>query len=186
MSLTILMGRSGSGKSTIETLLHKKGLKKLVSYTTRKPQVRNGKLEEDGIDYSFISREQFIELLNSDKLLEYTEYNGNLYGTPLLDEADVYSNNYIAVLDYNGYRQLKNLYDDLIIGIYFKCSEEVALSRLFKRDGKADLMKSRKETDKLMSEILDKNSDYTVDTDKSTDEVLQNVLEILSENNINI
>src|SRR3954453_21064636 len=47
--------------------------------TTRKP--REG--EVDGVDYFFISREDFEELISQNKLLEWAEYVGNYYGTPV-------------------------------------------------------------------------------------------------------
>src|SRR5690606_2827885 len=50
-----------------------------ISMTTRKP--REG--EVDGVDYFFRSREEFEQLIKEGKLLEYAEYVGNYYGTPL-------------------------------------------------------------------------------------------------------
>ena len=75
----ILSGPSGSGKST----LYKKALQKVggfefsVSCTTRQP--REG--EENGVDYHFVSRERFGDLLEQDAFAEHAEVHGNFYGT---------------------------------------------------------------------------------------------------------
>lgn len=75
----ILSGPSGSGKST----LYKKALQTVggfefsVSCTTRQP--REG--EEDGVDYHFVTRERFGELLAQEAFAEHAEVHGNFYGT---------------------------------------------------------------------------------------------------------
>lgn len=78
--LIILSGPSGVGKGTVCSALRPRmpELVYSVSATTRLP--REG--EEDGVNYFFKSREQFADMIESDKLLEYAEYVGNYYGTP--------------------------------------------------------------------------------------------------------
>lgn len=78
--LVVLSGPSGVGKNT----LVKKGLEKIdrvtysISATTRQP--RNG--EKDGVDYFFMSKEEFQERIQQDEFLEWAEVYGNFYGTP--------------------------------------------------------------------------------------------------------
>ena len=78
--LIVLSGPSGSGKGTIiKSLLSSRSDTVLsISVTTRQP--RPGEI--DGIHYFFRTREEFLEMISSDDLLEYAEYNGNIYGTP--------------------------------------------------------------------------------------------------------
>ena len=78
--LIIISGPSGAGKSTIvqALLAQSPGAYFSVSATTR--GIRAG--EKDGVDYRFVSREQFRELIRTDGLLEWAEYVGNYYGTP--------------------------------------------------------------------------------------------------------
>ncbi len=78
--LIVLSGPSGSGKGTIiKSLLSSRSDTVLsISVTTRQP--RPGEI--DGIHYFFRTREEFLEMISSDDLLEYAEYNGNFYGTP--------------------------------------------------------------------------------------------------------
>ncbi|HXB04148.1 MAG TPA: guanylate kinase [Candidatus Angelobacter sp.] len=75
----VISGPSGVGKDTlIKRLLEQDpNLRYSVSCTTRAP--RPG--EVDGVDYSFVSRERFQELIGEGAFLEHAVYNGNLYGT---------------------------------------------------------------------------------------------------------
>jgi guanylate kinase len=77
--LIVISGPSGVGKDTlIKGLLEQdRNLRYSVSCTTRAP--RRG--EVDGVDYSFVSRERFQELIEEGAFLEHASYNGNLYGT---------------------------------------------------------------------------------------------------------
>ncbi len=79
--LIILSGPSGCGKGTVlKALLQKRqDMVVSVSVTTRAP--RPG--EEDGVHYFFRTREEFERMIADNELLEYAEYNGNYYGTPL-------------------------------------------------------------------------------------------------------
>ena len=79
--LIVLSGPSGVGKSTViaELLSSRRDIHFSVSFTTRRP--RTG--EEDGVNYNFVSREEFERMIASQELLEYAEYVGNYYGTSL-------------------------------------------------------------------------------------------------------
>ncbi|HVS48258.1 MAG TPA: guanylate kinase [Candidatus Dormibacteraeota bacterium] len=77
--LIVISGPSGVGKDTlIQRLLEfDPNLRYSVSCTTRAP--RPG--EVDGVNYTFLSREQFEKLIEERAFLEYATYDGNLYGT---------------------------------------------------------------------------------------------------------
>lgn len=100
--IIVLLGASGSGKSTIENELSTHhGYKKIISYTTRNP--RDG--EENGKDYYFIDNDTFEEVLSRDLFAEHDEYSQNrLYGTLKSDYVD---GDKVVVLTPNGLRQLK-------------------------------------------------------------------------------
>lgn len=78
--LFIVSGPSGSGKSTLlhEVFPRREKLFFSVSATTREP--REG--EQEGVDYYYVSRERFEEMIEAGEFLEHAEYAGNLYGTP--------------------------------------------------------------------------------------------------------
>lgn len=80
--LIVLSGPSGVGKGTVRKELFSQpdtAFEYSVSATTRLP--REG--ERNGIDYFFKTREEFEEMIKHDKLLEYAEFVGNYYGTPV-------------------------------------------------------------------------------------------------------
>ena len=80
--LIVLSGPSGVGKGTVrKAIFDSEGneFEYSISMTTR--QMRTG--EKEGVDYFFRSREEFEELIQTGKMLEYAEYVGNYYGTPL-------------------------------------------------------------------------------------------------------
>lgn len=79
--LIVFSGPSGVGKSTVrKTFFAKEDLRLVysISMTTRQP--REG--ERDGIDYFFVTKEQFMHAVERNELLEWAEFVGNLYGTP--------------------------------------------------------------------------------------------------------
>jgi guanylate kinase len=79
LNVLVITGPSGVGKGTLIRALIERlpGLELSVSATTRKP--RPG--EEDGVDYWFLTPEEFEERLQAGDFLEHAEYAGNRYGT---------------------------------------------------------------------------------------------------------
>ncbi|WP_079508380.1 guanylate kinase [Mesobacillus jeotgali] len=80
--LIVLSGPSGVGKGTVRKELFSQpdtAFEYSVSATTRLP--REG--ERNGVDYFFKTREEFEEMIREDQLLEYAEFVGNYYGTPV-------------------------------------------------------------------------------------------------------
>ncbi|MFC0296311.1 guanylate kinase [Geobacillus jurassicus] len=80
--LIVMSGPSGVGKGTVRKALFSQpdiNLHYSVSVTTRPP--REGEVE--GVDYFFRTREQFEQMIRENKLLEWAEYVGNYYGTPV-------------------------------------------------------------------------------------------------------
>jgi guanylate kinase len=84
--LTVLSGPSGVGKSTVATYVrdHHPEIWLSVSATTRRP--RPG--ETNGVNYWFVSPEQFAGMVERGELLEYAEFAGHFYGTPRQPVAD--------------------------------------------------------------------------------------------------
>ena len=79
--LTVLSGPSGVGKGTVVAEVRKRhpDVWVSVSVTTRRP--RPG--EQDGVHYHFVDDAEFDRLIENDGLLEWAEYAGNRYGTPV-------------------------------------------------------------------------------------------------------
>lgn len=95
--LIVLSGPSGVGKSTvIADVLNKcPNIHFSVSYTTRLP--RTG--EVDGVNYNFVSLEEFNRMITDGELLEFAQYVGNYYGTSLRVIRDKLENGVDVLLD---------------------------------------------------------------------------------------
>jgi len=175
MIFVCIMGRTSSGKSTLESTLEQIGFKRNISYTTRKPRVEQGELEKDGDKYNFISIDKFNELLNNGRIIESVEYNGNFYGMP----KPFGSSKYVAVVETNGFKALRKLYGEQVIGIYLSCDEDVALKRAEERDGIIDLAKSRINSDKALIKEAEALADITIDGNQDKNKVASDVLKAL-------
>ena len=93
----VMSAPSGCGKSTLIDLLLQEycDLQYSISCTTREPRG----LEEDGIDYHFMSAERFKELLGENAFLEHAEVHGNYYGTLKSPIEEVLSEGNSMILD---------------------------------------------------------------------------------------
>lgn len=128
--LFVVAGPSGAGKGTlIAELLRRYPTAWLsVSATTRKP--RQG--ETDGVQYYFLSTDEFKEMLASGDFLEWAEVHGNLYGTPRTEVADKLSSGYDVILeiDVQGARQVREKEPDAVSIFVVPPSPEVLEARL--------------------------------------------------------
>ena len=80
--LIVLSGPSGVGKGTVRKAIfdsEANDFQYSISMTTRNKRIG----EVEGVDYYFREREEFEQLIASGEMLEYAEYVGNYYGTPL-------------------------------------------------------------------------------------------------------
>jgi len=105
--LLVLSGPRGVGKSTVAKKLREIGdFWVSVSATTRKPRSN----EVDGHDYYFVSNEEFTRMINADEFLEWAEFAGNRYGTPLekVKHALLLGKNVLLEIEIAGAKQVKS------------------------------------------------------------------------------
>lgn len=170
--IIVLLGASGSGKSTIEhELSTHHGFEKIISYTTRQPRDN----EENGKDYWFVDNDTFEEVLKRDLFAEHDEYSQNrLYGTLKSDYVD---GNKVVVLTPNGLRQLKkNCPNEDILTVLVEASLGTRVKRYIDRcgvnkfnfDDKNEIA-ARVERDYGMFLGLDKEIDLVVHNDEGSD-----------------
>ncbi len=127
--LIVISGPAGSGKGTVNAkLLESEEFAYSVSATTRAP--REG--EVDGKNYHFISTWEFERRIREGEMLEYTNYCGNYYGTPLKEAVAVLESgkNLILEIEVEGALNVKRLYPEAVLIMLLPPSFAVQEARL--------------------------------------------------------
>jgi len=174
--LVVFSGPSGVGKGTVRKKFFEKMGDKLyysISMTTR--GIREG--ETDGVDYHFISKEQFLEEIQKDNVLEYNEYVGNYYGTPKDVVFEKINNGIDVVLEIevNGAKMIKEKVPNCVSIFIAPPSYDSLKERLVGRNTEPpDVIEKRliKAEDEISSANL---YDYIVindDVDEASNEVI--------------
>lgn len=131
--LFVVSGPSGAGKSTVCKLVRKiLRINLAVSATTRAPRPR----EKDGIEYHFLSKEDFEKKVEAQEFLEYANVHGNYYGT-LKNEVEVRlerGENVILEIDVQGGIQVREKYPDAYL-VFFKTPTPEDLERRLRGRG---------------------------------------------------
>jgi guanylate kinase len=132
--LTVISGPSGVGKDTlIKRLLElDRNLRYSVSCTTRPPRPN----EVDGVDYTFVTREQFQALIDRGEFLEYATYNGNLYGTlaDRVERARADGHDIVLKIEVKGAEQVRERVPDGIFIFVVPPSVDELVKRQEKRN----------------------------------------------------
>ena len=169
--LFIISAPSGAGKSTICQILIDKipNLKYSVSFTTRKPR---GK-EENGIDYHFVSRDEFLEGIHNDMWAEWAQVHGNYYGTSaeLIDEFLYQGKDVLLDIDVQGASQILQRYPDSVSIFIKPPSFKVLRARLVKRgtDSREDVEQRMVNAQQELSQAV--NFHYVVINDQLNDAI---------------
>src|SRR3954462_9055992 len=131
--LFIISGPSGSSKSTLVNEVRRiiPKLEFSVSYTTRAPRGS----EKDGLEYHFVTREEFERMIKADDFLEYAEVFGNYYGTAkrFLHEAADRGNDLLLDIDVQGAAQMKAKVPDCVSILVLPPSRQILEKRLRNR-----------------------------------------------------
>ncbi len=131
--MVILSSPSGVGKTTLTKKIQQKyqSFKISVSHTTRSPRSN----EVDGVDYNFVSKEKFIQLVNQGKFYEYAKIFENYYGT-LKENVDktIKKNDILFDIDWQGTKQLSKFKNLNLIKIYLITDKKELKNRLVKRN----------------------------------------------------
>lgn len=122
--IVVLVGASGTGKSTIEKVLSEQfNYSKIISYTTRSPRMN----EVNHEDYHFISNEEFNQMKDNNLFAEYDIYSQNRQYGGLKEDYNI-DKNIVCVLTPNGLRQLKKSGIDPIV-VYVTCNLKTKVTR---------------------------------------------------------
>lgn len=128
--LVVLSAPAGCGKDTVfkELCKIRNDVVESVSATTR--QAREG--EVDGVNYFFMSVDEFEGLIESNGLIEYVKYNDNYYGTPVEGIKKAIDGGKICflIIEVNGGRRVKEIFPDALTIFLLPPSLEVLEKRL--------------------------------------------------------
>ena len=184
-----LLGKTCSGKNTIlERLLREHpNLEKLITYTTR--PCRNG--EVDGIDYNFISDEEFDNL---DFLEIFVAENGWKYGSILKDDnfmelfesrgsLDEYYKNHILIITPSALLNYSRVFKNFL-SIYISVDEETIIHRQAVRgDNFVEAIRRRK-SDEVDFQNLENIVDVVVDGTQNSENVFREIEDVLMKRDV--
>ena len=160
--LMIISGPSGVGKDSVLRALKKRNLPlhHVVTANTRPPRPD----EREGIDYYFVSREKFEDMIANDELLEYSEVYEDYKGVPKFEVRKAISTNKDVIfrLDVQGAEKIKSIYPQTISIFLIPANQEEWIQRLGGRSQVSDRdLNTRIET--VQAELATiSNFDYVV------------------------
>ncbi len=167
--LVILSGPSGVGKGTVRNQImkeHRVDLVYSISMTTRKIRDK----ETNGVEYYFVSDEEFQRNIDNDNFLEWAEFVGHKYGTPKdkVEELRNSGKNVLLEIEINGANQVfEKVHDDRVISFFLMPPNFKALEdRIRKRKSESEeIIQARLEKGKKEMTMTEKY-DYIVKNDK--------------------
>ncbi|MCR5677957.1 MAG: guanylate kinase [Agathobacter sp.] len=170
--IIIVSGFSGAGKGTLmKNLLEKypEDYALSISATSRKPRVG----EKHGVEYFFIDRANFEDMIKKNQLLEYAEYVGNYYGTPrrYVENQLSMGKNVILEIEMQGAMKIKrNMPNTKIINIFVSTVDAVTLyGRLVGRGTESiDVIKKRMDRAVEESGIMEEYDYLIINDDLET------------------
>jgi guanylate kinase len=143
----ILVGKAGSGKDFARKKLESRGYSYAISYTTRPPR----DTEVDGVDYIFVTDDQFNKMINNGEFYEYVAFNGWYYGTTI----DQFYTDDIFIMTPHGISKVKEIDRKTSFIMYFDIDQDIRKERLMLRN----------DADKVDRRILADEEDFKDFTD---------------------
>ena len=175
--MIVLVGASASGKTEVAKLLAiKYGLKKVITHTTRLK--RSG--ETNGVDYHFVSEDEFLFLKSQHAFIETTFYNHHYYGTSYQEVSD----DKVLIVDANGLKSFQAIKQPKIVTFLMVANENTRLNRMLYRGDPLDNAKKRIANDRLdFDQKKIGHIDYVINTeDISIEQVCDKVFQLYQQN----
>ncbi|MDT3427900.1 guanylate kinase [Paenibacillus forsythiae] len=180
--IIVLYGPSASGKSEIQRQLTNPGFPRIITATTRPARPH----ETGGVHYLFLSKESFLDKMARGELIEWTEYNGEGYGTlrSSIEDAIAGPADANIILDLAGVLALKERYPKHILAIFIGADLASLARRLAERGGTAaeTANRLRKAREEELTEAYMQPADAALWNSDGTDfaETLKRVREIIA------
>ena len=165
-----LIGKSGSGKTTIEdTLIREYGFKRAISHTSREKRVN----DVEGVNYYFVSKAEMERLWETGELVERVDYLDNIYG---FVESECKPDRVVAVLP-DGLKQLNRRKDLNIFSVYLDVSYDVRKERMSGRgDSDENGEKRLRNDDEVFAEVESMVDLVINNDDKTIEEIVDEIL----------
>ena len=166
-AILLLSGPSGCGKSSLLKEVYKviNNYYFSISTTTREPRVG----EKDGVDYYFVSKEEFKQDIENGNFLEWAEVHGNYYGTSLkpINQALEESKLVIFDIDVQGFEQVINKLDKITTTVFITTPTiEELEKRLYNRNTDSkDVIEKRISNAKTEIKYIDRYDYFIVNDD---------------------
>ena len=176
--LIIITGPSGVGKGTVvkELLDRNKDIWLSISATTRNPRVG----ENDGLNYYFISEERFKDMIDKKEFLEWAQFAGNYYGTPLSTVNEKIEKGFIVLLEIEveGAKQIKEKFPEALSIFLLPPSKEELEKRIRNRGTEKEEAIDRR-LSRANYEIASSDQFDFVLTNHDVDETVKEVFKII-------
>ena len=176
--LIIITGPSGVGKGTVvkELLDRNKDIWLSISATTRNPRIG----EKDGENYYFISDEKFKDMIDKKEFLEWAQFAGNYYGTPLSTVNEKIEKGFIVLLEIEveGAKQIKEKFPEALSIFLLPPSKEELEKRIRNRGTEKEEAIDRR-LSRANYEIASSDQFDFVLTNHDVDETVKEVFKII-------
>ncbi len=176
--LIIITGPSGVGKGTVvkELLDRNKDIWLSISATTRNPRIG----EKDGENYYFISDEKFKDMIDKKDFLEWAQFAGNYYGTPLSTVNKKIEKGFIVLLEIEveGAKQIKEKFPEAL-SIFLLPPSKAELEKRIRNRGTENEDAINRRLSRANFEIANSDEFDFVLTNHDVDETVKRVLKII-------
>ena len=176
--LIIITGPSGVGKGTVvkELLDRNKDIWLSISATTRNPRIG----EKDGENYYFISDEKFKDMIDKKEFLEWAQFAGNYYGTPLSTVNEKIEKGFIVLLEIEveGAKQIKEKFPEAF-SIFLLPPSKAELEKRIRNRGTEKEEAIDKRLSRAAYEIASSDEFDFVLTNHDVDETVKGVYKII-------
>ena len=186
--IIVITGKSSSGKNSLQNyLVSNYDFVNLVSHTTRPPRPN----EENGKDYYFTTKEQFMDIKNKNQFIETREYevkdsNGNddiwYYGLSKMEYNICNVFNKVVIVDMKGFHELAEYIGrDNCFMLYLYCDDNIRKDRMISRGGMSpEEIDRRFKADDEDFKFAMVESDLSVNTgDNSAEKIARFIAEVL-------
>ncbi len=176
-NIVVISGPSGCGKDTVVKKILNMDSRFVLSVSattrTRRP------IEKDGVDYIFLSNEEFTSKIADGEFLEYTKYCNNYYGTlkQQIEDKVKAGNIVVLVIEVEGAQNVKKVYPDCLT-IFLAPPSLEELERRLKNRGTEDDVKIKQRMFKAKEELGFQSSyDYIVENN-NVEQCAQSIIDI--------